>query len=160
MKTIENLFLVVLALICFSACSDDDSEFEKINNRRPEYNAEHSSNKRSTDYYKGSVFVNNALTGSDVELNMFFNSRLNTCTLQIKNISFGGDYAVLPNLDLKNLVKQGTSYRKTTDTIGDWVINDLAINFYNNNIILNALLKHLGQKENMNMSLRYEGQKQ
>lgn len=56
--------------------------------------------------------------------------------------------------------KQGNSYFKTADTVSNVIINDIVINFYNTNVILNALIKTQTHEQNINMSLRYEGVKQ
>lgn len=159
MRKIKILFSIVALLLCFVACSDEDSFFAESEEilDYPLFNTE---GLRNADLYKGTVFVNNAITSENVEMVVAYNKRLKTCNVVLKNVSFGEDIPMIKKLTLFGMEKQGSSYFKTSDTISNIIINDIVVNFYNNNVILNGLIKNQTQEQNINMSLRYEGVKQ
>ena len=159
MKKVKILFSLIALLFCFTSCSDDDSGFA-VSDEHLDYPLLDTEGLRNSDVYKGSVFVNNEITGADVEMVVYFNKRLKTCNVILRDISFGEDFPAIKKLTLSGMEKQGNSYFKTADTVSNVIINDIVINFYNTNVILNALIKTQTHEQNINMSLRYEGVKQ
>ena len=159
MKRGRILFLIIALIVVFVSCSDENSGFA-VSEETLDYPLLNTEGLRNSDLYKGIVFVNNAITSENVEMVVAFNKRLKTCNVILRNVSFSEDSPTIKKITLSGMEKQGNSYFKTADTISDIIINDIVINFYNNNVILNAMIKTQTQEQNINMSLRYEGIKQ